>query len=600
MAKNFLHVESGISVPGLSSDPSGAANGDLYYNTTSNVFRQYINGGWANVGTSSTTGTVTSVAMTVPSFLSVSGSPITSSGTLALSLSGTALPVANGGTGQTSLGNLTDAGTDGITVTGGTGALITSASISQHVADTTHNGYLSSTDWNTFNGKQSALTIGNLTDAGTDGITVTGGTGAVIGSGTSISQHVADTTHNGYLSSTDWNTFNGKGSGTVTSVAMTVPSFLSVSGSPVTSSGTLAVTLSGTALPIANGGTGQTSASAAFNALSPITSTGDLILGNGANSATRLAIGTNNYVLTSNGSTASWQPASAGSFTPPTIQTFTLTNYYTFTVTAANATVGATYTNNGQTFTVVYTIAAGTTLVCSATGAPASSGTLTKASGTGDSTISFSSQVNTGTYRRPATTPLYIRVRMVGGGGGGGGGSAAANATAGGAGGNSTFGSSLLTANGGGGGSGTAATGGAGGSASISAPATGVAFQGGAGTGSCNQNNTSGNNNNVMGGAGAASPFGGSGAGGAGNNSGSTVNAIANTGSGGGGGGSATPGFPGAGGGAGGFVDAVIGSPSATYSFAIGAGGTSGTGAGGGPSGGTGGSGIIEVTEYYQ
>lgn len=51
-----------------------------------------------------TTGTVSSVAMTVPSFLSVSGSPITSSGTLAVSLSGTPLPVANGGTGITSFG----------------------------------------------------------------------------------------------------------------------------------------------------------------------------------------------------------------------------------------------------------------------------------------------------------------------------------------------------------------------------------------------------------------------------------------------------------------------------------------------------------------
>ncbi len=47
------------------------------------------------------------------------------------------------------------------------------------------------------------------------------------------------------------------------------------------------------ALPVANGGTGQTTASAAFNALSPITTAGDLILGNGANSATRLAIGAN-------------------------------------------------------------------------------------------------------------------------------------------------------------------------------------------------------------------------------------------------------------------------------------------------------------------
>jgi hypothetical protein len=46
-------------------------------------------------------GTVTSVALTVPSFLSVSGSPITSIGTLAVSYSGTALPVLNGGTGTT-------------------------------------------------------------------------------------------------------------------------------------------------------------------------------------------------------------------------------------------------------------------------------------------------------------------------------------------------------------------------------------------------------------------------------------------------------------------------------------------------------------------
>ncbi len=46
--------------------------------------------------------------------------------------------------------------------------------------------------------------------------------------------------------------------GTVTSVAASVPSFLSISGSPITSSGTLAITYSGTALPVANGGTGTT------------------------------------------------------------------------------------------------------------------------------------------------------------------------------------------------------------------------------------------------------------------------------------------------------------------------------------------------------
>jgi hypothetical protein len=42
------------------------------------------------------------VAATVPSFLSISGSPITTSGTLAISYSGTALPTTSGGTGLTS------------------------------------------------------------------------------------------------------------------------------------------------------------------------------------------------------------------------------------------------------------------------------------------------------------------------------------------------------------------------------------------------------------------------------------------------------------------------------------------------------------------
>jgi Repeat of unknown function (DUF5907) len=55
--------------------------------------------------------------------------------------------------------------------------------------------------------------------------------------------------------------------GTVTSVAATVPSFLSVAGSPITGAGTLALSYSGTALPIANGGTASTTASAARTAL---------------------------------------------------------------------------------------------------------------------------------------------------------------------------------------------------------------------------------------------------------------------------------------------------------------------------------------------
>jgi hypothetical protein len=112
---------------------------------------------------------------------------------------------------------------------------------------------------------------------------------------------------------TAWTSLGYAAVGTVTSVAATVPAFLSVSGSPVTNSGTLALSYSGTALPVANGGTGQTTSGAAFNALSPITTTGDLILGNGTNSATRLGIGANTYVLTSNGTTATWAAGGSGS-----------------------------------------------------------------------------------------------------------------------------------------------------------------------------------------------------------------------------------------------------------------------------------------------
>lgn len=58
-----------------------------------------------------------------------------------------------------------------------------------------------------------------------------------------ISIPQATTSVSGYLSSTDWNTFNSKGSGTVTNIAMTVPAFLAVSGTPITTgSGTFAIT----------------------------------------------------------------------------------------------------------------------------------------------------------------------------------------------------------------------------------------------------------------------------------------------------------------------------------------------------------------------
>jgi len=86
-------------------------------------------------------------------------------------------------------------------------------------------------------------------------------------------------------------------------------------------------------------------------------------------------------------------------FIRPVKPIYVTTLTYTFTVTSANATVGATYTNNGQTFTVVNTIAGATTLICTSPGTgPTASGTLTKSSGTGDATITFSAVTSTTQY----------------------------------------------------------------------------------------------------------------------------------------------------------------------------------------------------------
>jgi hypothetical protein len=55
----------------------------------------------------------------------------------------------------------------------------------------------------------------------------------------------------------------------------------------------------------------------------------------------------------------------------------------------------------------------------------------------------------------------------------------------------------------------------------------------------------------------------------------------------------------GGGGAAGGYVEKLITSPAASYSYSIGAGGTSGAAGTSGQTGGVGGSGIIIVDEFY-
>lgn len=69
------------------------------------------------------------------------------------------------------------------------GLSLSTQELSLGLSSASNTGALSNTDWNTFNGKQNALTIGNLTSSD---ITVTGGTGAIIGSGVSLTLPVVN------------------------------------------------------------------------------------------------------------------------------------------------------------------------------------------------------------------------------------------------------------------------------------------------------------------------------------------------------------------------------------------------------------------------
>ena len=75
------------------------------------------------VGPPGPAGSVASVALTAPALFSVAGSPITSTGTLALTYSGSALPVANGGTGLASYT------ANGVVYASGTGTLASGSAL---------------------------------------------------------------------------------------------------------------------------------------------------------------------------------------------------------------------------------------------------------------------------------------------------------------------------------------------------------------------------------------------------------------------------------------------------------------------------------------
>jgi len=178
------------TAPSVDNDGNALLTGAIYWNTTSSALFIWTGSAW-NAAAFTASGSVTA-------FNTRTGSVTLTSGDVT-----TALGFTPGQGTVTSV-----SGTSPVSVATGT----TTPVISMPAATTSVNGYLTSTDWTTFNNKGSG-TVTSVT--ATSPVTSTGGTTPV------IAMPAATTSVSGYLTSTDWNTFNGKSntSGTVTSVA---------------------------------------------------------------------------------------------------------------------------------------------------------------------------------------------------------------------------------------------------------------------------------------------------------------------------------------------------------------------------------------------
>jgi hypothetical protein len=233
-------------------------------------------------------------------------------------------------------------------------------------------------------------------------VTSVTGTAPVVSSGgatPAISMAAANTTTNGYLTSTDWNTFNGKGSGTVTSAS--VVSANGFAGTVATATTTPAITLTttitgllkgnATAISAATSGTdysagtsalttgilksttttgalsiavaadfptlNQNTTGTAANVTGVVASanggtgfstytTGDIIYASATNTLSKLAAGTNGYVLTLASGVPSWAAASGGLTVTSTTSN---TNYNLGFQSASSGTTTVDYINTSFT-----------------------------------------------------------------------------------------------------------------------------------------------------------------------------------------------------------------------------------------------------------
>lgn len=296
------------------------------------------------------------------------------------------------------------------------GAIVTSGNIiTLEPANASFPGVLLAADWTTFNNKQNALTFGNLTTASanfsvsggtgavigsgtsltlTEGnlteaassvLVISGGTSAVLGAGTSIQVKQAGTSQSGYLSSTDWNTFNNKQSAGNYITALTGDGTATGPGSAVLTLSTVNANI-GTFASVTVNGKGLVTAATALS-------------GDATTSGSVLTLDTVN--------------ANVGSFGSSTaIPTVTVNAKGLTTAVTTNAVIAPAGTLTGTTL-------ASNVVSSSLT----SVGTITTGVWNGTVTQGFSFLTSGTSYTTPSgiTAATLFKFYLVGGGGGGGG-----------------------------------------------------------------------------------------------------------------------------------------------------------------------------------